>query len=83
MAADAADEEWAEHIGIAAFRGDHPSGTCAMGAATDAVLDPQLRVRGVEGLRVVDASIMPVIPKANTNASVMMIAEKASQMMLA
>jgi len=60
----------------------HLSGTCKMGPATDptAVVDPRLRVHGVSGLRVVDASIMPEIPAAHTNAPTIMIAEKASDM---
>ncbi len=62
----------------------HPMGTCRMGPATDksAVVDDQLRVHGLKGLRVVDASIMPRMPSANLNAAVVMIAEKASDMIL-
>jgi choline dehydrogenase-like flavoprotein len=56
----------------------HPTSTCAMGA----VVDSELRVFGVEGLRVVDASVMPTITRANTNAATIMIAEKASDMIL-
>ncbi len=82
LARDAPQDEWRDLLRTAAFRGDHPSGTVRMGADDQAVLDPQLRVRGVQGLRVADASIMPVIPSANTNAPVMMIGEKAAVMML-
>ncbi len=60
----------------------HPVGTCAMGVGEEAVVDPQLRVRGVEGLRVADASIMPRMVGANTNAASVMIGEKASDLVL-
>ena len=62
----------------------HPAGSCRMGPRTDplAVVDDQLRVHGLEGLRVIDASIMPTMLSANLNAATMMIAEKASDSIL-
>jgi choline dehydrogenase len=63
--------------------GFHQAGTCAMGAGEEAVISAQLKVNGVQGLRVVDASVMPNIVSGNTNAATMMIAERGSELILA
>jgi choline dehydrogenase len=61
----------------------HPAGTCKMGQDEQAVVDPQLRVRGVEGLRVADASVMPTVTSGNTVAACFMIGAKAADLILA
>jgi choline dehydrogenase len=76
-ATDATLDQWIRNHIATAY---HPSGTCRMGSDPESVLDPQLRVRGVMGLRVVDASIMPQLVSSNTNAPTIMIAERASDL---
>ena len=70
------------HVRSVLTNDHHAAGTCSMGSGADEVVDAQLRVHGVAGLRVVDASIMPRVVSGNTNAPTMMIAEKASDMIL-
>jgi choline dehydrogenase len=81
---DASDDvallEFARNTGATIF---HPSGTCKMGHDSLAVLDDRLRVRGVQGLRVIDCSVMPTLISGNTNGPVVMMAEKAVDMILA
>ena len=76
------DAEIDAFIRQTAITAHHPCGTCAMGIGPDTVTDAELRVRGVERLRVVDASVMPDLVSAHINACVLMIAEKASDMIL-
>jgi choline dehydrogenase len=76
------DEDMIEEIRVRGVSNLHPVGTCRMGRETDAVVDPRLRVHGVEGLRVADASIMPQVPGGNTNAPSIMIGEKCAAMIL-
>jgi choline dehydrogenase len=76
------DAEFEANIRQTANSNLHPVGTCRMGMNGDAVVDPRLRVHGVERLRVVDAAIMPTVPAGNTNAPTIMIGEKGADMIL-
>ena len=80
LPADPTDDDLVEHARNWGQTLYHPTSTCAMGSGEDAVVDPELRVRGVDGLRVVDASVMPAVPRGNTNAPTIMIAEKAADL---
>ena len=80
VAGDPSEEEIVEHVRQQTQTLYHPVGTCAMGTGEQAVVDPSLRVRGVDGLRVADASVMPVVPRGNTNAPAVMVGEKAADL---
>ena len=76
------DDELNEYIRSKAETAYHPCGTCKMGVDDMAVVDENLKVKGIQNLRVIDASVMPEIPSANLNAPTLMIAEKASDLIL-
>jgi 4-pyridoxate dehydrogenase len=80
LTAVGSDAEIDTHIRETAITLHHPMGTCKMGTDEMAVVDPECRVHGVERLRVVDASVMPDLVSGNINAPVMMIAEKAADL---
>ena len=80
---DLSETEMIEFIRAKAESVYHPVGTCRMGDDEASVVDTSLRVRGVEGLRVVDASVMPNLPGGNTNAPTIMIAERAADLIKA
>ncbi|WP_052402560.1 GMC family oxidoreductase [Muricoccus aerilatus] len=77
------DEQLMEYARLVGNSSHHWCGTCRMGTDALAVVDPQLRVRGVEGLRIVDASVMPLIPSGNTNAPTIMVGEKGADLIKA
>ncbi|WP_352909650.1 GMC oxidoreductase [Mesorhizobium sp. M1252] len=81
-AADLSDQSITDHILEHAKTVYHPCGTCRMGTDDQAVVDPQLRVRGVPRLRICDASIMPRLISGNTNAPVIMIADRCADFIL-
>ncbi len=74
------DEQLLQHARNTGGTVFHPTSTCKMGIDPMAVVDPELRVHGIEGLRVVDASIMPTVVSGNTNAATIMIGEKAADL---
>lgn len=76
------DADWEQYARVTAHTAHHPVGTCKMGVDDMAVVDPKLRVKGVEGLRVSDASIMPKVTSGNTNAPSMAVGERAAEIIL-
>ena len=80
MLSDADLTEWLRATAMTTF---HPVGTCKMGSDPMAVVDSKLRVHGIDGLRVADASIMPIISSGNTNAPAIMIGERCADFVLA
>lgn len=78
------DEQWEAYVRAGAFAMYHPIGTCRMGDAADpnSVVDPELRVKNIRQLRVIDAAVMPNLPSCNTNGPTIMVAERASAFVL-
>jgi choline dehydrogenase len=76
------DEQILDNVRATAGTTFHQTSTCMMGQHTTAVVDTSLRVHGTEGLRVIDAAVMPTVVSGNTNATVIMIAEKGADMIL-
>ncbi|MES0875384.1 GMC family oxidoreductase [Sinimarinibacterium thermocellulolyticum] len=74
------DDQWAEYVRWKAAPAYHPVGTCRIGIDSTAVVDPSLRVHGIDRLRVIDASVMPLLPSTNTNAPTLAIAERGADL---
>lgn len=74
------DEDFERYLRETGYSANHACGTCAIGTSENSVVDPELRVRGIDGLRVVDASVLPSVPGANINATVIAVAERASDL---
>ncbi|MEO9191846.1 MAG: GMC oxidoreductase, partial [Acetobacteraceae bacterium] len=76
------DEQWLDHVKRTSGTTYHQTSTCTMGTHPTAVVDPSLRVHGLDGLRVADAAVMPTVISGNTNAATIMIGEKAAELIL-